>query len=494
MLDSIPLDQKLRLLVSLSNQAKQAAVLGVEMYRPHAKQDMFHRLGKVKFRYARTGNRFGKSDMGSAEDVAWCLGYRPWYPENDPARFEGIPQRACKGIILCTDWSKAEEVFTSETEGATQGKLWKWIPKDSFVRRDTAHNGHICKITIKSIWGGESSLYLDTVAGFKLNDQRGESSWYDFIHVDEPIPEAMWKAYSRGLIDTNGKAWFTCTPLREPWINKFFLPTNRHKLDDANANFFGEHRVVLVGKSTDNPYVSKAGIAEYVAGLNERERGARLFGRPIDSSGMVHGSFEMEKHVYYDTPPGWRDVNTPPLDYTIRYHVDCHPVTPNAVLFSATSPSGQVFFFDEIFEACTADILAEMIVEKLRPYFVASEWMDPSGFVTTMTDKSCFADYMNQAGLAPEKASKDLKRGILETEVALKTPNYLYFAHNLTRTLYEFDNYVYDDPDRKPDQPRDKDDHMMEGLHRLVMGGLGYIDQMMYDEKPSSAPNYLLTL
>lgn len=490
----MPIAEKIQLLGNLRKHSEETKIRGVEMYRPHAKQDMFHRLGNVKFRYARTGNRFGKSDMGAAEDVAWALGYRPWYPTTDSARFDGIPQRCTKGIILCTDWSKAEEVFTSETDGQTQGKLWKWIPKDAFVRRDTAHNGHICKITVKSIWGGESTIYLDTVAGFKLNEQRGESSWYDWIHVDEPIPEEMWKSFSRGLMDTNGKAWFTCTPLREPWINRFFLPSNRFSLDDAKANFFGDTKVVLVGKSTDNPYVSKAGIEAYVDGLDERERAARLLGRPIDSTGMVHGDFQMESHVYFEPPPGWRDVNTPPLDYTIRYHVDCHPVTPNAVLFSATAPDGRVFFYDEIFESCSAATLAEQISEKLKPYFVASEWMDPSGFVQTMRDKSCFADDLIQYGLQPEKASKDLKRGILLTNQALKANGFLNFAFNLERTLYEFDNYVYDDPYRKPDQPRDKDDHMMEGLHRLVMGGLAFIDQTIYDEPVLSTPNNLLTL
>ena len=485
---------KLQLLTHLKAYKEQARCLGVEMYKPHPKQDQFHRLGKFKFRYVRTGNRFGKSDMGAAEDIAWALGYRPWYDVHDPARFEGIPQKPTKGLILCTDWSKAEEVFTSEAEGQTQGKLWKWLPKEAFVRRDTAHNGHICKITIASIWGGESVIYIDTVAGYKLNDQRAESAWYDWIHVDEPIPQNMWNGYSRGLIDTNGKAWFTCTPLREPWINRFFLPSNRFALDDDNPNFFGDDKVVIVGRSTDNPYVSKEGIEKYVATLSDREKGARLFGRPIDSSGAVHDAFNEETHLFHEPPPGWEDLYTPPLDYTIRYAVDCHPSTPNAVLLVATAPDGTVFFYDEIFEAVDAATLADMIVEKLRPYFVATELMDPSGFVQTMRDKSCFADDFIAMGLQPEKGSKDLKRGIAMTNVALMVPGKLKFSVTLTRTRYEFDNYVYHDPDDKPDKPRDKDDHMMENLHRLVLAGLDYIDHAVYDAPVHSRSHSLLTL
>jgi hypothetical protein len=137
-------------------------------------------------------------------------------------------------------------------------------------------------------------------------------------------------------------------------------------------------RVIIIGASTDNPYTSKEGIESFASTLSDREKAARLFGAPIEQSGAVHMMFS-DEHVYTTPPPGWSDINKPPLDYTIRYHVDCHPHTPHAVLFSATAPDGTVFFFDEIFEACTPDILADMI--KNRWVFQASELIDPSGFV-----------------------------------------------------------------------------------------------------------------
>jgi len=468
------------------------------MYQPHAKQDKFHRLGEFKYRYLRTGNRFGKSDCGSAEDVAWALGERPWYPESDPARTAGIPKRSTKGLILCTDWEKVDEVFTCEADGDAQGKLWKWLPKRSFVRRDTNHSGHINSITIKSKWGGESIIMIDTVAGFKLNAQRGESNWYDWIHVDEPVPEAMWNSFSRGLMDRNGKAWFTCTPLREPWINRFFLPSPRAVLDPHEANVFPSRqgvcdRVVLIGNSLDNPYNSREGMETYFADLSDREKCARMFGQPIEQSGAVHGLFN-DEHIYFEPPPGWSDMNTPPLDYTVRYHVDCHPHTPHAVLFVATAPDGTAYFFDEIFEACTPDILVDMIKHKVEKYFVPSELMDPSGFVETMVTKTAFADDFHQRGLMVEKASKDLNRGIAWTNEALRRPNFLKFANNLERTKYEFDNYVYQDPLKRPDKPVDKDDHMMEGLHRLVLNGLSYISPSIYDDPVSNSTMSLLSI
>src|SRR5216683_5469232 len=44
----------------------------LSFYRPHSKQEKFH-LNDARYRYARTGNRFGKSEMGAAEDVAFAL-------------------------------------------------------------------------------------------------------------------------------------------------------------------------------------------------------------------------------------------------------------------------------------------------------------------------------------------------------------------------------------------------------------------------------------
>lgn len=63
----------------------------IEFYCPHPKQADFHAAALYHYRYARTGNRFGKSEMGACEDVAYALGYRPWIPEGNPRRTLGIP-------------------------------------------------------------------------------------------------------------------------------------------------------------------------------------------------------------------------------------------------------------------------------------------------------------------------------------------------------------------------------------------------------------------
>ena len=500
-LSGLSTDTMERLRDTLLERKKFIALNGLAAYRPHPKQDWFHKAGWVKFRYLRTGNRFGKTDCGTAEDVAFALGERPWYAKDDPARYAGIPKSATTGIILCTDWEKANEIFTNEVEGEEQGKLWKYIPKASFVRRSVNHSGHINRIVIKSIHGGESVIRIDTMAGFKLNEQRGESSRYHWIHVDEPIPEPMWNSYARGLIDKDGSAWFTCTPIAQPWINKFFLPKARYEVDTSKPFLCSKRedgaidRIVIVGSSYDNPHIPRDATNAFVASLSQAEKAARLFGRPIDQAGAVHPDFDTTTHCYF-TPPtsAWKDIHTPPLDHTIYVAIDPHPHTPHAVLFAAVSPQGQVFFYNEIFERCDPASLADQILAKIDGYYCPTILMDPFGFNETMDARSTFADDLAEHGIFAEKASKDLKRGILTTNTALTIRGFLKFAGNLTETMDEFDTYVFQDPLKRPDKPVDKNDHMMENLHRLILNGMPYINPVMYDVEIRESANYLLAV
>lgn len=495
----LSVDDKLALAQQLRAYDEAYSLHGCKFYRPHAKQDMFHREGGTKFRYLRTGNRFGKSDCGTCEDIAHALGARVWYPPSDPAYSVGLPKRPTKGLVLCTDWGKASEVFTNEVSGIAQGKFWRWLPRDHFVDRGTNHSGEINMLVVKSIYGGESTIMIDTVAGFMKNNQRAESGWFDWIHVDEPIPQAMWTAFSRGLIDSDGKAWFTCTPLREPWINNFFIPVPRFKLDRNAVNRFADpntdqlNRAVIVGSSRDNPFVSESALDAFESGLSDRDKAARIEGDPIDASGVVHWPFKDEM-IFREPPPGWSSLTNPPAEAMIGFHIDNHPRTPHAILFSATMPDGMTYFYDELWMTGDADDVGRAIASRIEGRFVRTALIDPSAFIDVQTHGSAFADDLCVHGVFVEKGSKDLDRAIMRTNELLRT-NKLRFSCDLTRTLYEFETYVWDDPDKRPNKPRDKDDHMMEGLHRLCVVGFDYVSPSLYDYSvvPDRA-NSLLTI
>jgi hypothetical protein len=476
--------------VRLADEARLAELLrerqiltnqnGAVFYKPHAKQRIFHAMAHHKYRYVRTGNRWGKSQCGSYEDVSMCIGERLCFDEKDPLRYVGIPRRPLKGLVIVQDWGKAEEIFTNQTEGAEKGKIFQFLPKDRFLGIGKNSCGETDKIMIKSRWGGVSTLHFDTVKSYMQNPAGHESSHWDFIHVDEPCPEGMWKAHSRGLMDTGGKAWFLCTPLDHQWINSFFIPSSHEVPEVTKGSVFIAKRFVMIGSSSDNPYIKQEDRDDYAATLSADERACRMDGIPLTMSGMIYKDFKPQEHVWnYEGPPhGWKDNFTPPADYTIRYAIDPHPRTPHAVLFAATAPTGEVFFYHEIFKATMIDGLAEAIIETIGDRHVELAQCDPIAYIESPIDGSTMIDVLESHGLEIEKAPKDLSRGILLTQAALRermhdgTPRLRFMPH-MSEMFFEFDRYVWDP--KHPNKPVDKDDHLLECLYRMVIGGLDYV-------------------
>lgn len=449
---------------------------GLLFYKPFEKQDMFHRNGEYKRRYVRTGNRFGKSTLGSAEDCAWAIGERPWYPEGDERRTKGIPKRATKGLIVVADWDKVHEIFTNPMDGPGKGKLFEFLPLSSITKKKTNTSGIINEIWIKSIHGGESVIMLDTIKSFKSNPMGQESSDWDWIHVDEPCPKAMWIANSRGLIDRGGSAWFTCTPINEAWINDMFIPRHMLRKSVEGAVIKDDKHWMITGNSYDNPHNSAEALELFAGDLTEQEVQCRIQGIPLALSGLVYKEFIYEEHVLEKLPHGWESWLQPPQDYNIRIWIDTHPRTPHAVLFSATSPQGLVFFYHEIFKACYIKDLCEAINEIVFGYEIDEIKLDPSAWVTNPIDSTTVADVFMDNGLCVEKAPKDLTSGLLAaksflgSKVTLQSGEKIrkvFFSPHLSETLWEFDHYEWSST--RQDKPVDKDDHMMENFYRSVL-------------------------
>lgn len=464
----------------LQRRVELKASFGLLNYQPHAKQDTFHRSGDKLRRLFRAGNRTGKSTAGCAEDCAWMLGYRPWYPKSDPARTAGIPQgRPRKILTITTDWDKVDEIFTSER--GTEGKVRKFIPASMVKSKKRNHSGAIDTMEFRdgSIWK------FDTVKSFLANPQGSESSDWDAIHIDEPCPEDMWKAVSRGLVDRGGKAWFTLTPLKEVWINDLFFPNPRKKAkeqhDHVTARMNRENYHVVVASIYDNPHLSREAIKMYEDSLTMDERECRLFGKPLELVGMIYKQFEADRHILSKPPKGWKDFRTPPPDWPVYFAIDPHPQTPHAVLFCAVSPLGQLFFFEEIFLHCKIPTLCENIHKIVGPNYVPWVLCDPIAFIADpVAEVPNMAYAFAQHGVHVDRATKDPSTGILQVQAALATDNQLYFSPYLEETLFEFDRYCWN----KENKPTDKDDHMMENLYRLILAQPTWVD----GKGSSSAP------
>lgn len=447
--------EKARLLEERLNLIK---TYGIKYYRPHAGQDKFHRAGcKFRKRYVRTGNRWGKSTAGCAEDVAWLLNHRPWYPESDEACRGGIPQHPVKLLTTGADWEKLAEVWSSEETG----KIWKFIPK-GFVKK--VHRNSVGVIDLISFTNG-SSWRFESVKGFKNNPLGSESSDWDAIHYDEPLPEKMRKALARGLIDRGGSEWYTLTPLTEFWINDYFFP----------ADTGGKPRSdvwTLCGTTYDNTHLSPENIAEYENDLTDDEKECRIHGIPLELAGLVYKEFKWDTHVLTSPLPGWNEFNDPPKDWTIYYSIDPHPRTPHAILFCAVGPTGFHVYFTDYFKAVTANELAEAVLNVNKNRVIGRGIMDPLGFIEEPSTKTTFATELANYGLYVDKATKALDTGIIRVRTQLKN-NAIAFTPNCARTLWEIQRYCWD-PEKE--RPIDANDHMMENLYRLELADMRWLD------------------
>lgn len=471
--DTFLLQRKIEL---QKRKLKLAKEFGLLYYKPHPKQAHFHEAADFRFRLARAGNRFGKSDMGVSEDLAFALGERPWYPKDDPRRYRGIPKHPTKGLIACANDDKIDEIFTGNGSKGHIGKIWTKIPKELILGTKRSSSGTITNLRIQGLYG-ESVIDFDTRTAFKNNPMGSESSDYDWAHIDEPIEEAHWKAILRGLTDRYGKAWFTCTLIEQPWINDMFFDTHEAAQSQQYAYIDEDGRKVkwvITGSIYDNPYLSKDAIVDFLNSLTDDEKQCRIHGIPLHLAGLVYKEFEHSKHVLREVPAGWKSYNDPPLEYTIHFAIDPHPRTPNAVLFAAVSPEGRAYLYDEIFKSCTTKELAALILEKIKGRQVWTKIMDPFGWIEDQRNKSCMADDLAECGLfGVERAPKDLARGIPAVKEALKQSDFIYVSPMLRTFLWEIGRWAWADKNGVPtNQPVDKDDHMMENFYRLVLRGL----------------------
>lgn len=435
----------------------------LDFFRPNSpKQILFFEKANTRRRAIFAGNRFGKTTLGVAEDISWSRGFRSWYPEGHPLRTLGIPQdRGTRGLVIAQDWDRVRELFTDDQSRDKPGKFFEWAPKGSIYKTHRRQNGVIDQIYFRTLQPNgtvrESSILFDTVKSFKADGLSQESLDWDFIHVDEPMPEDMYNAVSRGLIDRGGFMWMLLTPLREIWMYTFMTEGQAEQPDifwSATADM------------TDNPELSQTEIDLFLANLSPAERACREQGIPLAYGSLVYDRFNESEHVLDRTPAGWANSFTPPRDWQVLVSIDTHAKTPHAVLFLAISET-HVVIFREIWKHCLISELCKEIKDALKGLRVDAIICDPIAWIENPETGRAWADTFFEHGLDISKASKQKAVGIIETnQIWDKTYHKkVRVLSHCRHFLKEIRNYFFD----KDDKPVDKDDHFMECLYRSVL-------------------------
>jgi len=376
--------------------------------------------------------------------------------------------------LIGQDWNKhIKSVLVPE--------LKKWWPKN---------RGSFSDVSKKDGQGIETFIedpITKSTLEIMSNKQESElhEGWRgDFIGYDEPPKRAIRVANSRGLMRRKGRELFCMTLLKEAWISRDVIKCTDEK-GRPDSRVFNVHGEIYsnLGYGLD-----EEGIDDFKSKLSDDEIQARIHGVPSYMAGLVYPQFKRRVHLKPRDPMGV------PLDWMVDIGIDVHPREKQAILFLATDRWNRKWGIQEIWEHGNAEWIAEQIVRTVRRYSyrVNRVIIDPlskgdKNEINTSFDR--IARVLMRHDMVLETAGKDKSSGIIQVKKYLKGPNdepSLFFYDDLVNTIREVEGYMWDEDTQKP---RDKDDHFMENLYRLILLDTKYVEPDEFEEEDSIVAN-----
>lgn len=303
---------------------QQAVAPNILAYKPHEKQVRFHKSPAKKRLYIG-GNRSGKTVAGTVEDIYYLQGRHP---------DRKVPEPPVRGRVVCVDW----------TYGIGQiiiPKFKQWIPPSLLIDGswDRSYSASDKVLTCSNGSTVEFMTYEQDVDKFAGTSRH-------FVHFDEEPPYPIWNENLMRLIDVNGDAWLTMTPVMGmTWVyDKLYEP--------GLAQVPGSDIDVIIVDMTENPYLPVDAAVKFLAGLDEDERKARAHGQFVQIGGLVYKTFNKNDHVIPVADP-----KTFPRGTEFYMSMDHGYNNPTAWLWHAVLPDSTVITFDEHYKS-------EMIVEE----------------------------------------------------------------------------------------------------------------------------------
>jgi phage terminase large subunit-like protein len=287
----------------------------LKYYKPHPKQEMFHRC-KKRNRWALGGNRTGKTECGAVELVWMARGIHP---------FRHITRPMDLWAVSLTN--EVQRDVAQQKVLSYLNPAWIKGVKMREGRTDDPAHGVIDFILVESVHGGNS------VIGFKSCDQgreRFQGTSKDGIWFDEEPPKEIYTECLMRTLDCQGEIWGTMTPLKGlTWV-----------YEDIYLNYGNDPEAWYIAISwEDNPYLSESERQRMLSNLTEEEIEARRHGKFVALSALVYKEFKEDVHVIepFPVPREWQDMITidPGMDH------------PLAALWCAVDHDGNVYVVAE---------------------------------------------------------------------------------------------------------------------------------------------------
>jgi phage terminase large subunit-like protein len=415
-------------------------------YDPHEKQLDFH-TSEAQKRIFLGGNRSGKTVGGITEDIWWLMGKHPYIK---------TPPPPVAGRIVSVD-------FLNGVNKIIIPEVTRWIPASALKggHWEKAYNKEMRVLTL------ENGSFVEFMSYDQDVDKFAGTSRH-FIHFDEEPPRDIYIECLQRLIDTNGRFWFTMTPVdgMSSWIyDELYLAAK----EDTSI------KVVEVSQE-DNPHLNYVEAQALLSGLTEDEMEARKKGKFVQIGGLIYKMFDPHKHVIDEIDlsrvENWLHVAG--MDHGFN--------NPTAWLWGAVSGDGKVVVYDEYY--VSGKIVREHAqavheINQGHGLVPAYNVGDPSiRNVDPITGTSVLLEYM-EYGVPIVLGNNDQKAGINRVARYLTGTNgvpQLYITRNCTQLIREIgrlrwaqwsNRKVRDDKNRKEEQHK-KDDHAADALRYFI--------------------------
>ena len=411
------------------------------------------------------GNRSGKTTIGVILSLSVMFGKFLW----NGTRLNSTHSGSRKVRIVGQDWEK-------HIKAVVIPALNKWWPRSREVHKKKNNTG------VEAFWTDvKTGSTLEILSN--LSDSEVAEGWEgDLIYYDEPPKRNMRIACARGLVDREGRELFMMTLLKEAWVAREVIKA-RNADGTPDRTIFNVHATIYDNLGFG---ISSKGVDQFAKTLDEDEKAARLMGVPSYMTGLVLPEFKRKVHL----KPRFEI----PLDAIIDIAIDCHPRTPQAILFMATIKNGYRYLIKEIWNNGDGTWIGEQIVRAIDKYKfrVGSIIIDPLAKGDANNDNTLFdkVDHVLYThGYALDTATKDKDSGITDIRSHLKGPNNeasLFVFDDLVHVTREMEDWMYDKDTNKPQK---KNDHFCENLYRLLLLDTQWYPLDAYDYDPDDAVN-----
>lgn len=433
-----------------------------ENFIPNGKQEEFAWMvgqNETFINLFIAANGVGKSCIGAMIVRSICFGSPNKY--FDQPLYNDFPYLK-KGRIISDPTTLKEKIVP---------ELKKWFPSN---RYEIKYKATKAGKNYEAKWTTDTGFEFDLMSN-EQDPKEFESVDLGWEWFDEPSKKSIYLA-SIARLRRGGILFWTLTPLSySAWIkDELYDKRDGKTIDYVNADV--EDNCIQHGK---RGMLEHDNIEKMLSQYPEAELEARAKGKFGHLLGLVHKGFEPKIHVI-------DPFTINPEDFTVYQALDTHPRVPDASLWMAVDAKGDLLIIDENSFSGTDEEYSVLVKRKELMWNMGGRLIDPSAFNDDKrTTERPFADRLADHELHYMRGSKDLIGCINVTDEAFKyqmvegrmvvAPKVFIFSNcqGLIKELqhYIWDEYVgkgADEKDPKP-HPKDKDDHFVECLHRLIM-------------------------